>query len=40
MPVGGSFRAGDNAAIATALSAVFPVRVARNDTHEIVLMPR
>jgi transmembrane sensor len=40
MPVGGSFRAGDNAAIATALSAVFPVRVARNDSHEIVLMPR
>jgi len=40
MPVGGSFRAGDNAAIATALSAVFPVRVARNDAHEIVLMPR
>jgi len=40
MPVGGSFRAGDNAAIAAALSAVFPVRVARSDTHEIVLMPR
>ena len=40
MPVGGSFRAGDNAAIAAALSAVFPVRVARNDVHEIVLMPR
>jgi len=40
MPVGGSFRAGDNTAIATALSAVFPVRVARNDAHEIVLMPR
>ena len=40
MPVGGSFRAGDNAAIAEALSAVFPVRVARNDAHEIVLMPR
>jgi len=40
MPVGGSFRAGDNAAIAAALSAVFPVRVARNDAHEIVLMPR
>jgi len=40
MPVGGSFRAGDNAAIAAALSAVFPVRVARSDAHEIVLMPR
>lgn len=40
LPVGGSFRAGDNAAIAAALSAVFPVRVARNDAHEIVLMPR
>jgi transmembrane sensor len=40
MPVGGSFRAGDNAAIAAALSAVFPVRVTRNDAHEIVLMPR
>jgi len=40
MPVGGSFRAGDNAAIAEALSAVFPVRVARSDAHEIVLMPR
>jgi transmembrane sensor len=40
LPVGGSFRAGDNAAIAAALSAVFPVRVARNDAHEILLMPR
>jgi len=40
MPVGGSFRAGDNAAIAAALSAVFPVRVVRSDAHEIVLMPR
>lgn len=40
MPVGGSFRAGDNTAIAAALSAVFPVRVARSDAHEIVLMPR
>jgi transmembrane sensor len=40
LPVGGSFRAGDNAAIAAALSAVFPVRVARSDAHEIVLMPR
>jgi len=40
MPVGGSFRAGDNAAIAAALSAVFPVRVARHDAQEIVLMPR
>ena len=40
MPVGGSFRAGDNAAIAAALSAVFPVRVARHDAREIVLMPR
>lgn len=40
MPVGGSFRAGDNAAIAAALSAVFPVRVARSNAHEIVLMPR
>lgn len=40
MSVGGSFRAGDNAAIAVALSAVFPVRVVRNDAHEIVLMPR
>lgn len=40
MPVGGSFRAGDNAAIAAALSAVFPVRVSRSDAHEIVLMPR
>lgn len=40
MPVGGSFRAGDNAAIAAALSAVFPVRVARSDAHEIVLMSR
>lgn len=40
MQVGGSFRAGDNAAIAAALSAVFPVRVVRNDAHEIVLMPR
>jgi transmembrane sensor len=40
MAVGGSFRAGDNAAIAAALSAVFPVRVARNDAHEIVLLPR
>lgn len=40
MLVGGSFRAGDNAAIAAALSAVFPVRVAHSDAHEIVLMPR
>jgi transmembrane sensor len=40
LPVGGSFRAGDNAAIAAALSAVFPVRVARSDAREIVLMPR
>lgn len=40
LPVGGSFRAGDNAAIAAALSAVFPVRVARSDAHEIVLIPR
>lgn len=40
MPVGGSFRAGNNAAIAAALSAVFPVRVAHSDAHEIVLMPR
>ncbi|MFC5526778.1 FecR family protein [Rhodanobacter ginsengisoli] len=40
LPVGGSFRTGDNASIAAALSAVFPVRVARSDTHEIVLMPR
>lgn len=40
MPVGGSFRAGDNAAIAAALSAVFPVRLGRSDAHEIVLMPR
>lgn len=40
MPVGGSFRAGDNAAVAAALSAVFPVRVAHSDAHEIVLMPR
>jgi transmembrane sensor len=40
LPVGGSFRAGDNAAIAAALSAVFPLRVARSDAHEIVLMPR
>lgn len=40
LPVAGSFRAGDNAAIAAALSAVFPVRVARSDAHEIVLMPR
>lgn len=40
MPVGGSFRAKDNAAIAAALSAVFPVRVARNNAHEIVLVPR
>jgi transmembrane sensor len=40
MQVGGSFRAGDNKAIAAALSAVFPVRVARSDVHEIVLMPR
>jgi transmembrane sensor len=41
LPVGGSFRAGDNAAIAAALSAVFPVRVARSgDAHEIVLMSR
>ncbi|MFT3791520.1 MAG: FecR domain-containing protein [Rudaea sp.] len=40
LPVGGSFRIGDNAAIAAALASVFPVRVARSDTHEIVLMPR
>lgn len=40
LPVSGSFRTGDNAAIAAALSAVFPVRVARSDAHEIVLMPR
>ena len=40
LPVGGSFRTGDNAAIAAALSAVFPVRVAHSDAHEIVLMPR
>ena len=40
LPVGGSFRAGDNAAIAAALSAVFPVHVIRSDAHEIVLMPR
>ena len=40
LPVGGSFRTGDNASIAAALSTVFPVRVARSDAHEIVLMPR
>lgn len=40
LPVGGSFRTGDNASIAAALSVVFPVRVARSDAHEIVLMPR
>lgn len=40
MPVGGSFRIGDNAGIAAALSVVFPVRVAHRDAHEIVLMPR
>lgn len=40
LPVGGSFRTGDNEGIAAALSAVFPVRVARSDAHEIVLMPR
>lgn len=40
LPVGGSFRTGDNASIAAALSAVFPVRVVSSDAHEIVLMPR
>jgi transmembrane sensor len=40
MPVGGGFGVGENAAIAAALSAVFPVRVARHDAQEIVLMPR
>lgn len=40
LPVGGSFRAGDNAGIAEAFSTVFPVRVARSDAHEIVLVPR
>lgn len=40
LPVGGSFRAGDNVGIAAALSAVFPVRVTSSDAREIVLMPR
>lgn len=40
LPVGGSFRIGDNAAIAAALATVFPVRVASDDGYEIVLMPR
>lgn len=40
LPVGGSFHAGNNTAIAAALSAVFPVRVAHRDAHEIVLVPR
>jgi len=40
LAVGGSFRAGDNVAIANALSAVFPVRVVPRNAHEIVLMPR
>lgn len=38
--VGGSFQAGDNAAISAAVASVFPVRVARSDEHEILLMPR
>lgn len=40
LPVGGSFRIGDNAAIASAFSLVFPVQVASSNDHEIVLMPR
>jgi transmembrane sensor len=40
MPVGGSFRIGDNAAIASAFAAVFPLRIAHRDAREIVLMPR
>lgn len=40
LPVGGSFRIGDNASIASALAAVFPVRVASRNAQEIVLMPR
>ncbi|WP_242107531.1 FecR family protein [Luteimonas aquatica] len=40
LQVGGSFRTGDNAAIAAAFAAAFPVRVASRDGQEIVLMPR
>ncbi len=40
LPVGGSFRVGDNASIASALAAVFPVQVASANAQEIVLMPR
>src|SRR5690606_8284583 len=40
LPVGGSFSIGDNAAIASALSMVFPVQVARSDEREIVLVSR
>jgi len=40
LPVGGSFRIGDNAAIAAALATVFPVRVVSSQEHEIVLMPQ
>lgn len=39
LPVGGSLRTGNNSEIAAALSAVLPVRVARRDANEIVLMP-
>lgn len=40
LPVGGSFRIGDNLAIAEAFSAVFPVRVDTRDEDEIMLMPQ
>lgn len=40
LPVGGSLRTGNNPEIAAALSAALPLRVARRDGHEIVLMPR
>src|SRR3546814_18719886 len=40
LPVGGSYRTGDNAGIAAAFSTVFPVRVARRDAPELVLVHR
>ena len=39
MPISGTFRAGNNANIATGLAAVFDLRVGRESDDEIVLLP-
>lgn len=39
IPVSGNFRIGDNAGIAAAFAAVFPVRVGDVDENRIVLLP-